>query len=118
MTSRHVLFSEGMTAAQIAEIVGTERKAWWPPFIYFEKERWRLTDHDYHDDSPILPDFAELAFIGAAVRELAKRKGCGVFEGADNTGTLFVIDAKLDRPATGRSLLAALVAALNEREAR
>lgn len=62
-----------MTAAEIASVVGTERKAWWPELIYMGEDGWwfnRLAAKNYY----VNPELAELAFIGAAVRELAKRK--------------------------------------------
>jgi hypothetical protein len=61
-----------MTTAQIAEIVGTVYKPWFPSLVYSE------TDKCYIDEATgrvVSPDNVELAFIGAAVREFDPRTG-------------------------------------------
>ena len=64
-----------MTAQEIAGVVGTERKEWWPPLRYdAETAEWTDTPEGTDLIWFYRPALAELAFIGAAVRELAKRK--------------------------------------------
>lgn len=58
-----------MTAAEIAGVVGKDQQPWWPPLMWGDGEWWTRAEAKH-----VMPDLAELAFIGAAVRELAKRK--------------------------------------------
>lgn len=85
-----------MTAAEIMEVVGKDQQPWWPPLMWGDGEWWTRAEAKH-----VMPDLAELAFIGAAVRELANRG-----------------DASEDdiNRYTCPTLLHALVAALNESE--
>ena len=87
-----------MTAAEIAGVVGTKYKPWFPSLVYSD------TDKCYIDEATgrrVSDDIAELAFIGAALGELVNR-GC-------------VCEDDLNE-YTCPTLLHALVAALNESE--
>lgn len=105
-----------MTAAQIAEIVGTERKAWWPGIELDRSDgQWHDIDPSYHPS--LKPSLAELAFIGAAVRELVRRAkqfdSC-VSLRCDSDGAFA---ARYGQWRTfGDNELAALVAAITESE--
>lgn len=89
-----------MTAAQIVEIVGTERKAWWPERMYFVRTEggWFCLP-EWEPECSIDDEHVELAFIGAAVRGILRLNQ--------------VLNLR-EMP----NLLAALVAALNESEAK
>jgi uncharacterized NAD-dependent epimerase/dehydratase family protein len=114
-----------MIAAEIAEVVGTERKAWWPPSI-----EWDEQVGDFIHNITSIPQFGsviddavvELAFIGASVRELAKRKRTITVNDSTSSGARayndekFYIGVSRDKGFFGTSFLHALVAALNESE--
>lgn len=60
-----------MTAAELNEIVKDVPREAWPNMLYFERDNWRLTDHDYHDDMEIQACVAEQMFIGSMTAWLA-----------------------------------------------
>ena len=103
-----------MTAAEIAGVVGTERKAWWPGLVEYDAEATCWLEQGVGID----PDTAELAFIGAAVRELAKRGSVMLAPAVNKTkGTEgWVCLSKRNPIRGGPTTLHALVAALNESE--
>jgi hypothetical protein len=104
-----------MTAAEIAGVVGTERKAWWPGDILWDahEDGW-YSDHLRRRPSD---DITELAFIGAAVAVLAQRYEMVRLE----IGVKYIITTREfnsfdNHGVSGQTLLHALVAALKESE--
>lgn len=110
-----------MTAAEIAGVVGTEYKPWWPPEITWGQapDTSDINFGWWYGNCIKLPgSVVELAFIGAAVRELAKRGSVMLAPAVNKTkGTEgWVCLSKRNPIRGGPTTLHALVAALNESE--
>jgi len=100
--------------------VGTKSKPWWPTqsdeykYLQFDYAhgQWNIQSKFGQNVSALSSAFVELAFIGAAVRELAKRNVIFKIQTLDGWATVGGIDSH----GNGPTLLHALVAALNESE--
>lgn len=104
-----------MTASEIAAVVGTEQKAWWPEHVYHDGQGFYQELPMQGFASPYMLDgVAELAFIGAAVRELLRRD-FNMMRHDDGAFTVWHTDRRIN--VERKCFLSALVAALNESEA-
>lgn len=111
-----------MTAAEIAGVVGTKYKPWFPSLVYSDSD---VNYPHYIDEATgrrVSDDIAELAFIGTAVRELKQHSiqpveiARYVGEGSVDFWQVGWANGWDDKNKKGPTLLHALVAALNESE--
>ena len=109
-----------MTAAELFEIVKDVPREAWPSMLYFERDNWRLTDHDYHDDMEVVVYVAEQMLIGSMTAWLAgKSFGCmeithQSYENSEMRFTVTISIGWTQRKYENTSLVAALAAACKE----
>lgn len=109
-----------MTAAQIAKIVGNKPK--WFEQMEYDGHHWTYWFSE-RQGVGVPDDVAELAFVGAAVRELARRQlivrvhDCSRRGGQCRVVCWHAITEDTVGTFDGETALAALNAALNESEA-
>lgn len=58
------------TAAELHALVSQWPEEARPLMLYFQRERWRLSDHDYHDDTPTLVEIAIDLHVANGLRYL------------------------------------------------